>query len=309
MSILTKIQTLDSDLFYDRYYGTDNSVVLTLKNAFFPERYIERLRYNRKFSFLKNFCKSTPLPKHKETPEVLDALKQLKEDGIVILPAYAKDVAKALVEKYNIYKTEEIHDGEYHPHMDITKPDKLLLNYLSDEFILSLVGKYYNAQPYLRMVPHASRDYVNQSLNDLLQKTRDPKNLNYNIFWHFDTVNLINVHLLLDDSTKETTHMIYAKKSHKKPHINLTLSDGNYSEEYIKKNYEVVHCVGPAGTIYIFDTNGLHRMNPQKDTYRAFYGQMITPGNNMLPAKKLSIEDSALKEMSPLQRAYFKYLI
>jgi hypothetical protein len=260
-------------------------------------------------SLPRPLTKAQPLPQHQDTAEVNKIVEQIRSDGVVVLPGYSKETAKFLTSKFELGTKKEQFSATYGSIENYTRLDPEAIQFLSDEFILSIVGRYFNAQPILRMVPHIGQDFSAKDQVDLAKMPRDPKILHYNVYWHFDCVNLVNIHVLLNDVTIDDTHMVYAKKSHKKHHLNIDVKDSFYSEENIRAKYEIVHCVGPAGTVYIFDTNGLHRMDAHKNTYRSIYCQLITPGNNLIKTRRLEMDTDVLASMSDLQQNYFKPLL
>jgi hypothetical protein len=102
--------------------------------------------------------------------------------------------------------------------------------------------------------------------------------------------------------------MLYAKKSHKKLHINLEHRDAVFSDKNVESKYELAHCNGPIGTVYVFDTNGIHRMEPKAKSFRGLFGQMITPGNNSIETGTLRLSPQELASLKPLQRRYLRHV-
>lgn len=92
---------------------------------------------------------------------------------------------------------------------------------------------------------------------------REPEN--YSSYqWHRDTLGKrINVMILISDVKEDQQRMSYLKKSHKKY---LTKEEcKNYSrisdKDADRMKLERFECSGLAGTVFIFDANGIHRGN------------------------------------------------
>ncbi len=312
--ITTSIQDLDKDYFRDGFRGDDRAIMLGMRNLFFPEKFIEKIRYNQVLPLPSIFTKSKPLPEHDKSSAVMDAVNTLRRDGILILPSYAVKAADFLTAKYGLTPTKEKYGNNYGVVND-NAPDPVVVDYLADPFLLSVVGEYQRVQPFLRMVPAVCEAYSSVNTEEVLAMQREnytgrlDNNVRFNVPWHFDTVNLINIHLLLNDVPPTGTRMLYAKGSHKKHHLNLSDDEASFSEKYVRDHYEIVDCAGPRGTAVIFDANGIHRMSPEKGAYRAFYGQMITPGNNVIDIHPLDIPENTLAHMSSLQRNYFSRVL
>ena len=110
------------------------------------------------------------------------------------------------------------------------------------------------------------------------------------IRWHWDTPNQLAVFVALDDIAEDGTTTMYAKGSHKKWHRSIFPDqDNDYSEKFVMENFEVVKFSANRGSAVIFDSNGLHRYYPVKDSYRNTMLFMVTPGNNILDIPKLEM--------------------
>ena len=46
-------------------------------------------------------------------------------------------------------------------------------------------------------------------------------------------------------------------------------------------NFEIIPCIGESGTLVIFDSNGLHRLDLKLNTFRAFLHLNFLPGNDV----------------------------
>jgi len=80
---------------------------------------------------------------------------------------------------------------------------------------------------------------------------------------------------LLTDVTSEGQRMSYIPGSHKLKHHFTRYEDTRLTESQARGYGEVVECVGPAGTVVLFDANGIHRGNrnrgPRRDVVFGVY--------------------------------------
>lgn len=83
--------------------------------------------------------------------------------------------------------------------------------------------------------------------------------------WHHDAWGRkINVMILLTDVTEEDQYMNYMRRSHKKYHsYERTTINDRFTEAEVQNfsKEPAFKCIGPAGTVFIFDANGFHRGN------------------------------------------------
>lgn len=311
-SVIQKFHKKNTDFFFDDFQGDDHPLILGIKNLFFPERLLTKLAYDQIFSLPRPFSKALSFKPTLTSEQVGQAIAELRSDGITKLPVYAPEVAKIISDSLEIKADEKIHSAGYSRKLDFTFSAPAILEYLTDLPLLNILGGYLNAQPFLRTIPGVSQSFPNNNYQDLLKINNSGtlKDTDYfNLKWHFDTVNLVNVHLLLNDVSSSGTRMLYAKKSHKKHHLNLGPRDYHYSENFVRSKYEVVDCSGLAGTVIIFDANGLHRMHPVKDSFRAMYCHLVTPGNDLHINGSLKYSNSAFEKLNALQRTFIGHAV
>ena len=68
-----------------------------------------------------------------------------------------------------------------------------------------------------------------------------------------------------------TTHREYISKH-----------DYLYSEEYVNDKFKIIPCIGESGTLVVFDSNGLHRLDLKLDTFRSHLHLNFVPGNDLI---------------------------
>jgi hypothetical protein len=302
----------DAEIYYGRFKGTSDFWPLFVKNVLRPTRFVEKARFGQ-IAFVPEFMKvGKPYPdafdKHIEEAKLTKHFEELKKIGVSIIPEYFPSeqcdamiaylgLASAFLEEADAYRGV----------------DKLVrLNDLTKSFwlnmpLVALLGKYLQRFPYARIYPRVS--VANPNFNSM--PTREIESLEkvtLNVGWHYDTVNLVQFHVLLNDVEFDGSCMQVLGGTHRHHHLRLSSDDYWLSDEYVKnRNYPVINCVGKKGTAYVFDSNAYHRFRAVKGKPRAFLQCGFTPGNNILMqctevAESLSEDENALKGLDPAQR-------
>jgi len=94
--------------------------------------------------------------------------------------------------------------------------------------------------------------------------------------WHHDTKGkYVKAMWLLTDVPSTGQRMSYVVGSHAMRHRWSSYEDTRFPDEQARRLGPVVECAGPAGTVIVFDTNGIHRGNrnlgPRRDTVVGVY--------------------------------------
>ncbi len=130
------------------------------------------------------------------------------------------------------------------------KPE--LLSLAIHPFILALLSKYFRRKFYLQQ-SIASRYYP-----------MSPAEFG-SFQWHHDGWGKkINVMILLSDVSDDDQYMTFVEGSHRYIYNFDRCSNSRFTEEEVLNlfpNNSHKKCTGEAGTIYIFDSNGMHRGN------------------------------------------------
>jgi ectoine hydroxylase-related dioxygenase (phytanoyl-CoA dioxygenase family) len=133
-----------------------------------------------------------------------------------------------------------------------------LLGIALDPFVLSLTSLYFGRKIMLhqvvasRYLPMPPRDFASWQ-------------------WHHDAWGKrINVMCLLTDVTEKDQYMSYMAGSHRRIHPLDRYTNSRYTEEEVQSygDFRNVTCTGPAGTIFVFDSNGFHRGNRSEGAHR-----------------------------------------
>ena len=295
--VIRKIFLRDRSRFYDKYFGSDNTFVLFLKNSLRPKPLVKKIQFGQLPYHL-----GIGKPLHQLDPDY----RELAREGIVSFPALYPGLADEILEHYDFEREILENSGKY-SRIGVGIDHSDILSVVVNDKILSLLEMRYKRQPYLRQLPRVNSTFPRK------EDREKRAEFGYNTNWHYDTPNQMTAHLLLNDVGEDSCHMLYAKKSHLKMRTNLNQDDYFYSEEYVRGKYELFKCIGPKGTLIVFDPNGLHRLNIVEDTHRMHLHLNYTPGNDIIfekdfmnPKKGKSVDYSKL---SPIQKETVKNFV
>ena len=271
--------------YYDKYYGSDNILGLIIKNLVNPTRFLRKAAYGQVVRLPVSISKGSVAH---EVPELCDEwnrhLEVLRQDGIVFVPGLFEDLAAELRARYQI-NTDRYPGGSKYYRFSPQASDLNVLDIMVSPLILSILAKYYGRQPYHRHRPGINCTHPGSNTHV------DPGG--FNDFWHYDTANQMTAHILLTDTSDADNCMLYARGSHRKHREYISGLDYYYSEEYMRANFDIVSCVGRAGTLILFDSNGLHRVDLKPDTFRSHLHLNFVPGNNFLDLPAESTDSNA----------------
>lgn len=216
----------------------------------------------------------------KFSDKVLEWYKELNINGILKIENEFKWVQKEFKKEYfekenNKFMLKDLIDerslrtGRVFAKAVSLNDPKLYNWYFNNDLIL-LLGKMYKQQPYYRNQPIIQTySFTESHTDDIAGK------------WHIDGgLNQITFMLLINDITENDTHMQYALKSSNKKHKEL---DRNYiNVDNIESDYEIIKCIGKAGTLYVFQGGiGLHRAVYKRLSTRSIYHVNFTPGHDI----------------------------
>ncbi|MBI1202257.1 MAG: hypothetical protein GC182_07080 [Rhodopseudomonas sp.] len=302
----------NKDIYYGRYKGTSDTFPLLVKNLMDPFRFLRKVRYGQ-VPLLPQFMQAgRPYPKafdkYIEDANLMGHFETFRDTGLTVIPEYfpaakcdalieALDIADAFTGEADAYKAADL----------ILQLNELTLSFWLDMPLVAILGKYLQRFPYARNYPNVS--VANPNFDSLpTRKVNTPHDISLNVGWHFDTVNLVQFAVLLNDVDDTGSCMQVIAGTHRKHHLKLTRDDYWLSDEYVEsRDWPVVNCVGKKGTVYIFDSNAYHRLRAVKGKPRSMLKCEFTPGNNTLMncsavAESLKDDANALKKLTPLQR-------
>jgi len=302
----------DAEIYYGRFKGTSDFLPLLVKNVLRPTRFFEKARFGR-IAFFPEFLKAgKPYPdafdKHIEEANLTKHFEELKTTGVSIIAEYFSAAqCDAVIECLGLANAFSEEADAYRGSGKILKLNALTTSFWLDMPLVALLGKYLQRFPYARDYPSVS--VANPDFSSVPTRLVETlENINLNVGWHYDTVNLVQFHVLLNDVDCNGSCMQVLGGTHRHHHLRLSPDDYWLSDEYVKdRNYPVINCVGKKGTVYVFDSNAYHRFQAVKGKPRAFLKCEFTPGNNILMqcakvAESLSEDENALRALDPAQR-------
>ena len=298
----------NSKYYHDNCYNTDNRVVLFFKNLINPSRMLTKILYSQVIPLPQSLRKSSYYqPTDLGGGDYNYFSNELRKNGYILLPAYFREEAKRIVERYAVY-AENFEPSSHYYRKWIDPNDADIFQMMSNQFTLSILASFYRCQPFIRNFMAINQTYPILSMHDALDK------VDFNYQWHFDTANQLTAHIFLTDVVNTESRMLLAKKSHLRHHHTLSRKDRFYSEEYIRDHYDIIDCCGPAGTFFIFDSNSIHRLEMVKESFRSHLHLNFTPGNDM-PTNFKNDEEwgvfdaiPSLEGLNHLQKDAFRYI-
>ena len=216
-------------------------------------------------------------PSHKQ----LQAILELQHQGIVVLEDYlSSDRLKEIKEDFeNFVKTAEKNPpgpmkqtpdgGLLHPRVIYSEE-----GYDVDSLVTSSTNPYKHGQGFLKLAVdnfilgviagYMGKHFMLQ--HAVISRYYPSGKTNFGSWqWHHDSWGRkINVMVLLTDVTEKDQYMSYMKGSQKIYHsLERTSINDRFTEDEVKSlaGLQEFHCLGKAGTVFIFDSNGLHRGN------------------------------------------------
>jgi hypothetical protein len=211
--------------------------------------------------------------------------RQLHEDGVVILDGYFAKEVDLLRQRYRIEKQFCDRNMTYLDKRFDPRKEDLVGRIAFDPLIMGIIANELGCQPMMRTQPFVMASYPEVSYEDFFVQRHEllKKDIRKgNMRWHYDTPSQITCHVILEDCSLNTTHMLVAKGTNQLHHMYTDENyDYYYSEEYVRDHYQIIPCIGKRGTAVIFDNNALHRMNPIKNAYRCLLATLYTPGNSI----------------------------
>lgn len=274
---------------------TAGKAASSLKRVFYTlDDYYQRYIYERPSpSYRKRVADEAPWPDFQEKAE------QFCRDGILILPAhfqgellegmrsdFARWIQKAAVDEVGRFG---LHEGQGTYLRDSAAFSRAAM----DPWILALT-RYCWGKPVVLSQVAGLRLYP------------DPGGKKIGPFqWHHDANRKqLKAMVYLDDVSREGQRMDYFPGTHRIWH-QFKRGDAGYQETRISDEAvipygEPLHCEGPAGTLLLFDTNGIHRGNRNLSAKRDVWVFQYTAGRHVEPFSGLHPE--VVKQLKPEER-------
>jgi ectoine hydroxylase-related dioxygenase (phytanoyl-CoA dioxygenase family) len=217
----------------------------------------------------------------------------LSERGVCILPhaidAATLDASRTAVDALLGERSSAAADV---PGMSVRSIDFArwsgLAELVLDELILSAVEIYYGRPVYLAVAQAHRLEPVEPWRGDSYQWHHDMKGKYVKAMW------------LLTDVPRDGQRMTYAAGSHRVKRRGLRYEDSRSTEREARRSGELVECVGPAGSVVLFDTNGLHSGNRNKGPRRDVVFSVFSAGRYLTGCR---FDERTLTSLTPGQRA------
>jgi len=215
----------------------------------------------------------SPRPDYQPVPLSREAgreLERLRQDGIVAVGRDFGGLADYVRERYLASDFELPADSPLRANglqvsHSVSFADRRLHEVLFDPEICGMVCNYYGRQAYYRDNPTVHKEYAAPSAKPLVSGV-----------FHSDSYRQLSFMLLLSDLTENDTHMEFARGSHRdqQPSYDRTRID----QQAVPREFEIVHLIGKKGTLFVFDTEGLHRGAYHQETRREIFHVNMTTG-------------------------------
>ena len=254
----------------------------------------QRCIYERpKPGFRNRLIQQIPRPDFREKAE------RFSRDGILVLPAYFSDgLLQGLREEFERWITGREADETGRRGLNESKGVQLknsptLSRAAVDPFLTALAAYYWGKPVLLSMFSGYRLDATNDS------REVGP------FQWHHDANRKqVKVLVYLDDVAPDGQRMDYLPGTHKIWHRFRRGKEGyeetRFSDQAVAQYGPPVRCAGPAGTVLVFDTNGLHRGNRNPSAKRDIWVFQYTAGRHR---ETLSgIHPDVLRNLEPFQK-------
>src|SRR5687767_5861585 len=129
--------------YYDTYYGTNDPLLLMIKNALRPKPFLTKLAYGQIVPLPTTVSKGEPLPSFTPSSEALRIVEQLRRDGVVVLPGRYRGFIDHVIAKHGVDPTKYEAQEGYQSDQYVTRVDQPMLNMMVDEVVLQVFGLYY----------------------------------------------------------------------------------------------------------------------------------------------------------------------
>jgi len=233
--------------------------------------------YEQPWPFYRTCC--LRVPKSRRAFDFHDLADKLHKNGVAILPSYVKpDDLKQLQSDFNswcakkkpdVKKVTKVDGGLKESHLS----QSLELSCLSiDPFLVGLASHYLGKTAKLAY----GRGYRQEPI----------PHERYRAFqWHHDLKRkMVKIMILLTDVPAYGQRMDYAVGTHRTWHEFHTQLDTTFEEKDIDAS-TVMPCCGRAGTVIVFDPNGLHTGTRNDTVRRDQYTFNYTAGHGIFPLR------------------------
>jgi len=150
--------------------------------------------------------------------------------------------------------------------------DEKLKPLLRDPEIAGMMYNYYHRQPYYRNQPRLQ--YISLEPGQSVVTGNE---------FHVDAFRQISAMILISDVTDSDTHMDFLLKSHRRSVLQtgIEMTVEECEQCVADKTYELFNLTGKKGTLYVYDTTGIHSRNLTPGSSRKCLIWTVTTGHHM----------------------------
>ncbi len=272
--IQRKVLLMLNPQWYDeKHLGCDAAPALFFKNVLRPRRFLLRSLYGQVLPLPRSISAARAVEPFDEIAGISDLQKKLRAQGFIVLPRFFNSDVEMLEERYCRHRAGEF-DGGVLSSIRVSILDDAFATITLNTKILALVGGAFRAQPFVQDMPVIT-------VTDCSLHPRGDHNHELVTSWHYDDVNTIKALVYLTDVDLETPRLQVAVRSHRIPRATVEPSDSCYTDAYVRSNYRIADCIGPKGTVVIFDASILHRQVRVPGARRVLYASKYSPGNGL----------------------------
>lgn len=247
------------------------------------------VRDHPKSGFRECLSRSAPLP------DFVDQARRLRRDGILFLRSYfPPEALRVMQEDFDRFvRDKDTKEPEGSVSLNestgVFLRDSIPLSRAAVDPALTALAAYYFGRPVVLAQSYGIRI--------------EPREMNdYGAFqWHHDAKrHQIKVMVLLTDVASEGQRMDYIPGTHRLWHLYSSYEDTRFSDDEARMHGIPVRCTGSAGTVILFDTNGLHRGNRNLGPRRDVWVFQYTSGSSLFPL--LGLHPQVTNQLTPDQK-------
>lgn len=225
-----------------------------------------------------------------------ELLENLRRDGMLVFPGYLKPailegILLATTSAYSGRRSDiSVSDSVESAYRYIDNPlrlspDIFLLAF--DPFLVGLIEAYFQCDVFLaeadmrRVLPVSMEEFARLSTKNA--QGYSPSH------WHYDMRGRqMKIMVYLTDVGEGDQNFAFCPGTHR-PHPDIPRSRTNYPKSRFPEGWPETHgcpvgeCYGKAGTVMMFDTNGIHRLRRTKQSQRDSFTFYYTPGQALRP--------------------------
>lgn len=225
--------------------------------------------------------------------------KALRADGICILERVIDPAKMAALQKSFEGLVATCAPGQPGPE-DVPNAKSALIDFRRDPLFLEIILD--------ELIAAAIEAYYGRPISLVLSMAQrlEPSDLYEGkaYQWHHDTKGkYVKAMWLLTDVPSDGQRMSFVCGSHTMTHRWTTYEQTRFSDAYARRRGRVLECTAPAGSVIVFDTNGIHRGNHNAGQRRDVVVGAYSTGRYRLGCQ---VDDRRLGHLSDWQRRIVK---